>query len=287
MQGHIHNLTSFVFLLTVLLLLLLAAVARGGRRERAGARTGQKVRIFHLPPPDMSPSRTHRSYRQIRQRLLNGEFAPGTRLDFKKLAAELGVSTTPVREAVGQLASEGLLQLVPRLGAVVPKLSREETVELYGVREAMETYAAAKAAETITPSRLAELLGFVERMEVLVVKFSTPRKPNLEGQPLRDFLAADLAFHMTIIEAAGNHRLTKLAGDSHAHARIFAAERLLHDPELLDEALRQHRAIYQALVAHDGEESRRQVGRHIQRSLERTLSAHAGEGPAERWWRAN
>ncbi len=235
----------------------------------------------------MSSSRTHRSYREIRQRLLSGEFSPGTRLDFKKLAGELGVSTTPVREAIGQLASEGLLQLVPRLGAVVPRLSREETVELYGVREAMETYAAAKAAATITAAQLAELHGFVERMEVLSAKFSTNRKPVLDGQSLSDFLAADLAFHMTIIEAAGNHRLTKLAADSHAHARIFAAERLAHDQGLLDEALRQHRAIYDALARHDGEDARRQVALHIERSLERTLGAHEGHAPVERWWRAN
>jgi len=235
----------------------------------------------------MSSSRTRSSYTEIRQRLLDGEFAPGTRLDFKKLAAELGVSTTPVREAVGQLASEGLLQLVPRLGAVVPKLSREETIELYGVREAMETHAATKAAETISAAQLAELRGFVERMEALVAKFSANRKPKLDGQALGDFLAADLAFHMTIIEAAGNRRLTKLAADSHAHARIFAAERLVHDEDLLAEAVRQHRAIYQALARHDGGEARRQVALHIERSLERTLAAHRPHSPGERWWRAN
>lgn len=241
----------------------------------------------HPNTSPMSSSRTHRSYREIRQRLLSGEFSPGTRLDFKKLAAELGVSTTPIREAIGQLASEGLLQLVPRLGAVVPKLSNDETIELYGVREAMETYAAAKAAETITPAQLAELHGFVERMEGLSAKFAMNRKPKLEGQPLADFLAADLAFHMTIIEAAGNRRLTKLAADSHAHARIFAAERLAHDQDLLDEALRQHRAIYEALALHDSEAARQQVALHIERSLERTLAAHAGHASADRWWRAN
>jgi len=235
----------------------------------------------------MSSSRTRSSYNEIRQRLLDGEFAPGTRLDFKKLAGELGVSTTPVREAIGQLASEGLVQLVPRLGAVVPQLSREETIELYGVREAMETYAASEAAETITAPQLAELLGFVERMEAIVAKFSAGRKAKMEGQPLHDFLGADLAFHMTIIEAAGNRRLTKLAADSHAHARIFSADRIAHDLDLLEEAVQQHRAIYEALAQRDADEARRQVALHIERSLERTLAAHAGHSPAERWWRVN
>lgn len=233
-----------------------------------------------------SSSRTHRSYHEIRRRLLAGDFAPGTRLDFKKLAAELGVSTTPVREAIGQLSSEGLLQLVPRLGAVVPKLSREETIELYGVREAMECYAAAKAAQSISATRLAEIRSLLEKMESLAAKRSG-KKAVLEGQPLRDFLGADLEFHMTIIEAAGNRRLTKLAADSHAHARIFAADRLTHDVDLLDEATRQHRAIYEALARHDGEEARRQVALHIERSLERTLAEHAGQATSDRWWRGN
>lgn len=235
----------------------------------------------------MSSSRTRSSYNELRQRLVAGEFAPGTRLDLKKLAVELGVSTTPVREAVSQLASEGLLQLVPRLGAVVPRLSREEMIELYGLREAMETYAAEKAAASIAPAQLAELRTFVKRMEALVAKLSTQRKSKLVGDALHDFLAADLAFHMTIIEAAGNHRLARLAADSHAHARIFAAERLAHDHDLLDEALRQHRAIYDSLARHDGEEARRQTALHIERSLERTLAAHAGSTPVERWWRPN
>src|SRR6187402_1795812 len=110
------------------------------------------------------PTRSRRSYDQIRTRLLAGEFTPGTRLDFQQLAKEIGVSTTPVREAISQLASEGLVRLVPRLGAVVPQLDREETQELYGVREAMETHAASKCATVMSSAHLAELRGFTEKM---------------------------------------------------------------------------------------------------------------------------
>lgn len=233
------------------------------------------------------PTRSRRSYDEIRRRLLAGDFAPGARLDFKQLATEMSVSTTPVREAMSQLASEGLVRLVPHLGAVVPQLDREETEELYGVREAMETHAACKCATFMTPAHLAELHGFVERMEAIAARTLSPKKPALDDGPLRDFLAADLAFHMTIIESAGNRRLTKLAADSHAHARIFAADRLVHDRELLDEACRQHRAIYEALARHDGEEARRQVALHIQRSLERTLARQTAHRHSERWWRPN
>ncbi len=233
------------------------------------------------------PTRSSRSYVEIRRRLLAGDFAPGGRIEFKQLAADLGVSTTPVREAMSRLASEGLVRLVPRLGAIVPQLDREETEELYGVREAMETHAAYKCATFMAPAHLAEVAGFLEKMEAIAARSLTPKKPALEGAPLRDFLAADLAFHMTIIESAGNRRLTNLAADSHAHVRIFNADRCVHDRELLDEACRQHRAIYEALARHDGEEARRQVALHIQRSLERTLARQAEQQRSERWWRPN
>lgn len=234
----------------------------------------------------MPSSRTQSSYSEIRQRLLEGEFLPGTRLDFKRLAGELGVSTTPVREAVGQLASEGLLQLVPRLGAIVPTLSREETTELYGVREAIETHAVVKAAEQITARELTELRHFVERMEAVVARLAAGKAKHLEGAPLREFLSADLAFHMTIIEAAGNRRLTKLAADSHAHAQIFAADRTAHERALVEESQRQHHQILAALTRRDGERARTLVALHLQQSLERALAAHQATPSADRWWRA-
>jgi DNA-binding GntR family transcriptional regulator len=240
----------------------------------------------HFFPHPMS-TRSRHSYDEIRGRLLAGEFTPGTRLDFQQLAKELGVSTTPVREAISQLASEGMVRLVPRLGAIVPELDREEIEELYGVREAMETHAAFKCAALVSPVHLAELEGFVNSMEKIAARALGTKKGVLEGESLRNFLTADLAFHMTIIERASNRRLTKLAADSHAHARIFAADRLVHNRDLLDEACRQHRAIYDALARHDGEEARRQVALHIQRSLERTLSRQAKQRDSERWWRPN
>ncbi|MHA3770620.1 GntR family transcriptional regulator [Verrucomicrobiota bacterium sgz303538] len=230
---------------------------------------------------------SQRSYNEIRRRLLIGEFAPGERLEYKKLAQELGVSTTPVREAVSQLASEGMLTLIPRLGAVVPTLGREEITELYGVREALESYAASAAAESCTSSHLEEIRSLVEKMEGITGNFRMSGKAALTGAQLRAFLAADLAFHMAIIEAAGNRRLLKIAADSHAHARIFATDRMPHDQAALEEANLQHRAIYEALARRDSSEARRNVSLHIKRSLERTLAEQRAASGGERWWRPN
>jgi DNA-binding GntR family transcriptional regulator len=222
-------------------------------------------------------------YNHLRTKLLAGEFPPGTRLDYKKISVEMGVSTTPVREAMGKLGSEGLVELVPRAGAIVRKLGAQEAVQLYGVREAIETYAAAKAAEKISDARLQQLENLLTKMRSLISRSFSATSSIMTGEHLAEFLQSDLAFHMTIIEAAGNPRLTKLAGDSHIHSRIFGVERFGHNQELMEEADQIHRLIFDALKQRNVSQASALVAQHIQRSLELTLS-HIDDSPQETWW---
>jgi DNA-binding GntR family transcriptional regulator len=219
-------------------------------------------------------------YNHLRRKLLAGEFHAGTRLDYKRISAEMGVSTTPVREAMGKLASEGLVDLVPRAGAIVRKLGEEEAVHLYGVREAIETYAAAKAANMISDAGLRHLEALLKKMRQLIDQSCPSDHDMMTGENLAEFLETDLAFHMTIIEAAGNPKLSKLAGDSHIHSRIFGVERFGHDKGLLEEADQIHRSIYQALKQRDGTKASQLLGVHISRSLDLTL-AHIKKNA---WW---
>lgn len=226
-------------------------------------------------------------YNHLRTKLLAGELPPGARLDYKKISRELGVSTTPVREAMGQLASEGLVELVPRAGAIVRKLGSQEAIQLYGVREAIETYAAAKSAEKISDARLNHLEEMLKKMRLLLDKTFSNGSTLMTGEHLSEFLQSDLTFHMTIIESAGNPRLTKLAGDSHIHSRIFGVERFGHVQELMEEADRTHWAIFEALKKRDASRASSLVAQHIQRSLELTLTHidHARE-PHDSWWQS-
>lgn len=224
-------------------------------------------------------------YNHLRTKLLAGELPPGARLDYKKISTEMGVSTTPVREAMGKLASEGLVDLVPRAGAIVRKLGAQEAVQLYGVREAIETYAAVKAAEKISEARLQNLENLLTKMRSLITKSFSPTTKLMTGENLSEFLQSDLAFHMTIIEAAGNPRLTKLAGDSHIHSRIFGVERFGHNQELMEEADEIHRSIFDALKRHDAPRASSLVSQHIQRSLELTIS-HIDHAPHDSWWQS-
>lgn len=224
-------------------------------------------------------------YNHLRTKLLAGELPPGARLDYKKISTEMGVSTTPVREAMGKLASEGLVDLVPRAGAIVRKLGAQEAVQLYGVREAIETYAAVKAAEKISEARLQQLESLLAKMRGLITKSFSPTAKLMTGENLSEFLQSDLAFHMTIIEAAGNPRLSKLAGDSHIHSRIFGVERFGHNQELMEEADQIHHSIFDALKQHDAARASSLVSQHIQRSLELTIS-HIDHTPHDSWWQS-
>jgi DNA-binding GntR family transcriptional regulator len=222
-------------------------------------------------------------YHHLRTKLLAGELPPGARLDYKKISTEMGVSTTPVREAMGKLASEGLVELVPRAGAIVRKLGAQDAIQLYGVREAIEAYAAAKAAEKISAARLQHLDDLLAKMRSLITKSFSPDSSIMTGENLAEFLQSDLAFHMTIIEAAGNPRLTKLAGDSHIHSRIFGVERFGHNQELMEEADQIHHLIFESLKQRNAAQSSKLVSEHIQRSLELTLG-HIDDAPQDSWW---
>lgn len=231
----------------------------------------------------MSSNHSQRAYRHIRQKLLDGSVAPGSRLSYGTIGKEIGISATPVREAVGQLASEGFVELVPQLGAVVRELTREEAVELYELREALESFAAGHAAERIGDRALAELAKNVEESAALVEKVRGSGKERADKSVAKKFHALDLSFHMTIIEASRNRRMLKVVGDSHILTRIFQADRHSFSLEILETTVAEHAAIEKAIRMRDAEATREAMRRHIRNSLDLTLAEADGDN-ADRWW---
>jgi len=211
-------------------------------------------------------------YQHLRKKLLAGELTPGTRLDYKKIAEELGVSVTPVREAMNKLASEGLVDLVPRAGAIVRKITRQEAEDVFRVREAIEGYAVMKAAEKISPALLSRLESLLQQMDGVIQQEPNNPDGTYSGEPLAEFLQSDLAFHMTIIEAANNARLTKLAADSFILASIFGTVKFGHSRELLQQINTQHKQIYEALRTHDSNLAYQRVQQHIKLGLDLALT---------------
>jgi DNA-binding GntR family transcriptional regulator len=214
------------------------------------------------------PKRVHQA---LRNQLLDGTLPPGTRLDYKQLAAQLGVSTTPVREAVTQLASEGFVELVPRLGAVVRSLNRESAVDFYEVREAVETFAALKAAERLSPRHLELLRQQLATMRDIKRANDERGSNRLERPDLTEFLDADLAFHRLILQGARNRALARTVEESQIQARIFFADRGIHDSQRLTLACEQHGQILDALEQRDGTAASEAMRNHIRTSMLFTL----------------
>ncbi|MCH5374953.1 MAG: GntR family transcriptional regulator [Planctomycetes bacterium] len=197
-----------------------------------------------------------RAYRRIRDKFLSGELVAGMTLSENQLAKDLGMSRTPVREAIRQMEMEGLLDYAPRFGAIVRTPDARELGEMYAVREALESFAAEAAAEAITPGALARLDELWGSMQQIRCEFEQTGEALLEGDLLQRFLEIDLEFHQVIVDAAGNEYLSKTIKDARLLVRVFVSTFWRYDREKLAEANGFHKRLLDALRAKDTEASR-------------------------------
>jgi DNA-binding GntR family transcriptional regulator len=177
-------------------------------------------------------------------------------LSENQLAKELGMSRTPIREAICQMEMEGLLDCAPRFGAIVRTPNVRELEEMYAVREALETYAAEAAAEAISSEALARLHELWEAMQQINCEFEQTGKSFLEGDLLQALLEVDLEFHQVIVDAAGNRYLSKIVRDTRLLVRVFTSTFWRYDREKLAKANAFHKRLFDALVARDTEAAR-------------------------------
>ncbi|MFB6505172.1 MULTISPECIES: GntR family transcriptional regulator [unclassified Streptomyces] len=138
-------------------------------------------------------------YELLRQAVVEGDLAPNDRVVESEIARRLGVSQAPVREAVKQLAREGLLMHIPRRGHFVVEISSKDAEYARQVREPLERLAARLATENLTEEHLAELDGLVERMRTAAA-----------DNDVSSFRDADIEFHTTVGRISGNPFLTRM-----------------------------------------------------------------------------
>lgn len=220
----------------------------------------------------MSRTMALRAYEHIRSKLLHGDLAPGTRLRYGPIGKEIGISATPVREAMGKLAAEGLVEVLPEVGAVVRTLNHEEAVELYQMREPLETCAAGLAAEKLADADLAELQSLLERIASFGVALCMTGQAVMSDLMRREYAATDMAFHTVILKAAGNRALLKTVGDFHILSRAFAEDPTDYNLTMVAQSFRDHGRILRALVHRDAATARRAMERHIQNARKMALS---------------
>jgi DNA-binding GntR family transcriptional regulator len=209
------------------------------------------------------------AYRHIRHKVTTGLFSAGERLYPAALAREIGVSLIPVREAIGQLQSEGLVVHRPRRGVFVTEMERGDLVDLIEFRTTLECAAAAAAARRINPAQLKELDVLWQGLCRTAERFHVP--PGSDTSELRDLLeewhAADLAFHMLLFRAAGNRRAIRAIEGTHAMIRMFAGPAVFAVKNL-----QVHTDIYEAIRRHDPKSGGRAMNVHMHRAGKRLLA---------------
>jgi GntR family transcriptional regulator, rspAB operon transcriptional repressor len=203
-------------------------------------------------------------YKKLRHAIVTCMLKPGERLNVEELAVQLGVSLTPVRGAIQQLATEGLVDIKPRSGTFVATLTAQDIEETFKIRGALECLAAEEAVEKISANdllRLKELLN-------------TLKKPiaGEAGQEAHE--RANSEFHLLIVCAGGNRRLREMYEALNAHikiARIHASD--ADWTARMDEEQAEHEGIAGALEARDAGLVRERMRTHVYRAKDVLMAA--------------
>ncbi len=188
----------------------------------------------------------------IRSAIMNGTLQPRERLMEIQMAEELGVSRTPIREAMRKLELEGFIVMVPRKGAYVSDLSFKDIADVFEIRAALEGLAAGLASERITDEEL-------EDMERLLVE----KKEAINDNNMSKLVEVDTRFHELMYKASRNERLSAIISNLREQIQRFRLTSLSY-PGRMQESLAEHKNITEAIQARDAKIARQLAHEHIE-----------------------
>jgi GntR family transcriptional regulator, rspAB operon transcriptional repressor len=229
---------------------------------------------FELPRIDRQRA-ADAAYQAIRDSILKRMFVPGERLQIESLAARLGVSLTPVRQAVHQLSVEGLVEIRPRSGTFVAQFNPVQLQETFEIRAALEALAVERAMKSMTAEKLQRLRG--------LLKDIAKCRDSEEGRQQHDLLNSEM--HNLIVEWSGSERLKQLYGELKAHIQIARAHGSLSSAvwkKRVEAERQEHEAIVDAMAAGKTATATEAMRQHIDRGRAALLSSleqqekHAG-----------
>lgn len=200
----------------------------------------------------------------IRDAINNGVLKPGDRLMEIQLAEELGISRTPVREAIRKLEMEGFVVMIPRRGTYVTDISLKDVTEIYEIRISLDMLAASLAAERINDDELEEM----DRQLLLTSKY------NIDTE-MEKIVACDSVFHDVLYRAARNERLVSIINNLRDQLTNMRG-RTMAQPGRLAETLTEHRTLLDAIASRDPEAAAAAARSHIE-NAERTLMESLGK----------
>jgi phosphonate utilization transcriptional regulator len=196
---------------------------------------------------------------EIERSILQGEYAPGSKLIEATLAQKMGVSRGPVREAFRMLEEAGLVRNEKNRGVFVRDIPIDEAVEIFDLRAAMDELVGRKLAKEITPAQLKELKGLVDAMEKAV-----------KAEDAYNYHLLNLKFHDRLVEMAGNSKLTAIYRKLIKELSLFRRLNLA-DGWLLPISASEHRQIIKAIASGDPETAGKAMFDHVMDSKERTI----------------
>lgn len=204
-------------------------------------------------------------FESIREAIIGGQLPPGERLMEIQLAEEMGVSRTPVREAIRKLELEGLVVMIPRKGAYVSGLSMKDISDVFEIRSALEGLAAELASERITEEEL-------ENLERHLVRIAE----GIEKGDITSVVEIDTDFHSMLYTASRNQRLGQIINNLREQIQRFRQTSLSY-PGRMRVALEEHRRIVEAISARDPELARRLAAEHIENAENSLMEAIRNE----------
>jgi DNA-binding GntR family transcriptional regulator len=202
-----------------------------------------------------------RVYQQIKQLILCNEVMPGQKLHHQELSERLGVSRTPVREALTRLVQEGYVSFLPNRGFTCKEIRMQEAEELYELREAVEAFAVEKAIANLTP-------GALDRLRKKIELYGE----DVENRFTRERLMYDQEVHLEIADLAGNETLKNTL--RYLFERIVLKRRTdgLYDPARGVGAHREHLSLLRAMENRDSQQAVSIIRAHIQEGKKNVLS---------------
>lgn len=223
---------------------------------------------FHVDMNEYLPLRDV-VFNTLRKAILKGELKPGERLMEIQLAQRLGVSRTPVREAIRKLELEGLVRMMPRRGAVVAEITIQDLEDVLEVRAALEELAVQKACEYITEDQLRDLK-----------KAANDFKRSLEDDNLLACVETDMAFHEIIYSAANNRRLQQMLQNIREQMYRYRLE-YLKDKRMHRLLVEEHDTIRRALKKRDAVKAGSAMRTHIDNQKDSMVRSLNGSVKAE------
>ena len=208
------------------------------------------AKLFELRPP-LAKNASLVAVEVIREAIMDGRLEPGQRLKEEELARELGISRTPVREALLILQTDGLVEAHPNRGATVRSYGLDDLGDLYMLRAALEGVAARLAAERATPRELAKLRRSCDRFDTVAGAGS-----------LKEIVRENLVFHDAILNIAGNDRIAQLVRGVTELPLVYKSY-LWYSPNQKLVSAHYHRQILHALEARNPERAESVMKQHV------------------------